>query len=154
MPLNSEIIISDTSCLILLANINELSILKKLGKEVIVTPEISLEFGKPLPDWIKIRSAGDKHYQKLLDREIDKGEASAIVLSLEIVDSILIIDDLKGRKVAEELGVKYSGTLGLILRAKQEGFITSVKPIIDKIRNTNFRFSENLLTTVLELAGE
>jgi predicted nucleic acid-binding protein len=113
-----------------------------------------LEFGKPLPDWIKIRSAGDKHYQKLLDREIDKGEASAIVLSLEIVDSILIIDDLKGRKVAEELGVKYSGTLGLILRAKQEGFITSVKPIIDKIRNTNFRFSENLLTTVLELAGE
>jgi predicted nucleic acid-binding protein len=55
-----------------------------------------------------------------LEREIDSGEASAILLALEIHGSILIIDDLKGRKVASQMSLKYSGTLGLILKAKQE----------------------------------
>jgi predicted nucleic acid-binding protein len=154
MPLNSEIIISDTSCLILLTNIGELQLLEKMGKEVIVTPEISLEFGENLPGWIKVGAAQDNHYQKLLEREIDKGEASAIILSLEIADSILLIDDLKGRKIAEQLGLRYSGSFGLILRAKQEGFITSIKPLIDRIRKTDFRYSEKLLYAILEQAGE
>ena len=91
MPLSSDIIISDTSCLILLTNIGELDILKKLGKQVIVTPEINKEFGKPLPDWIEIKSSKDQHYQRLLEIEIDVGEASAIILAMEIQNSILII---------------------------------------------------------------
>jgi len=53
--------------------------------------------------------------------DLDKGEASAIALSLEMDNSILIIDDLKGRNVAERLNLRYSGTFGLILRAKQIG---------------------------------
>lgn len=154
MPLNSEIIISDTSCLILLNNIAELDLLLNLGREVFVTPEISQEFGKILPDWIKIKSPSNTHYQKILEREIDKGEASAIILSLEMPGSVLLIDDLKGRKVANQMGLKYSGSFGLILRAKQEGLIQSVRPIIDRIRKTNFRFSERLLESILKQAGE
>ena len=154
MPLNSEIIISDTSCLILLTNIDELELLRKIGKTVYITPEINQEFGKSLPDWIKIKEPVDKHYQKLLERDIDKGEASAIILALETPGSILIIDDLKGRKVADEMDLKYSGSFGLILRAKQEGIITSIRPIIERIRSTNFRYSEKLLESLLVQAGE
>ena len=107
-----------------------------------------------LPDWIRIKEPVDKHYQKLLEREIDKGEASAIILALETPGSILIIDDLKGRKVADEMDLRYSGSFGLILRAKQEGIITSIKPIVERIRKTNFRYSERLLKSILDQAGE
>jgi predicted nucleic acid-binding protein len=86
--------------------------------------------------------------------DLDKGEASAIALSLELDNSIVIIDDLKGRNVAERLNLRYSGTFGLILKAKQIGIIQSVKPILTKIRETNFRFSEKLFKVILEQAGE
>lgn len=154
MPLNSEIIISDTSCLILLTNIDELDLLRKMGKAVFITPEINQEFGKSLPNWIKIKEPIDKHYQKLLEREIDKGEASAIILALETPGSILIIDDLKGRKIANEMDLKYSGSFGLLLRAKQEGTLESIRPIIERIRKTNFRYSDKLLESILQQAGE
>ena len=154
MQLNSEMIISDTSCLILLFKIDELDLLKKLSDKVFITKTIKQEFGKSLPDWIEIKSPSDDHYQQILEMELDAGEASAIALSLETDNSILIIDDLKGRKVAERLKLKYSGTFGLILKAKQEGILTNISPIINKIIQTNFRFSENLLETILREAGE
>lgn len=90
----------------------------------------------------------------MLEMDVDAGEASAIALSLEIDRSILIIDDLKGRKIAERLHLKYSGTLGLLLQAKQAGLLTALRPVVDKIRKTNFRFSEAVLNYLLEQAGE
>jgi predicted nucleic acid-binding protein len=154
MPLNSEIVISDTSCLILLYKIDELELLDKLSKNVFITPSIKSEFGQKLPDWIKVKEPSDTHYQKILEMDLDEGEASAIALSFEMDNSILILDDLKGRKIADKLNLRYSGTFGLLLRAKQEGIIVSIKPILDKIRNTNFRFSEKLFDSILEQSGE
>lgn len=154
MPLDSEIIISDTSCLILLTNIDQIDLLRKIGREVYITRAVYQEFGKSLPEWIRLKEPVDKHYQKLLEREVDKGEASAIILALETPGSILIIDDLKGRRVAAEMDLKYSGSFGLILRAKQEGIITSIRPVIERIRSTNFRYSVELLENVLKQAGE
>ena len=61
---------------------------------------------------------------------------------------------LKGRKTAEQLSIRYSGTLGLILRAKEEGILTKVKPILKKIDETNFRVDKNLLFATLKEAGE
>ncbi len=154
MQHSSEIIISDTSCLILLSKIDELELLKGLADNIFITETILQEYGKALPAWIKVKLPSDNCYQKILEMDLDPGEASAIALSLETENSILIIDDLKGRKVAERLKLKYSGTFGLILKAKQLGIVSAVNPIINKIRKTNFRFSENLLEKVLEEAGE
>lgn len=154
MRQNSEVIISDTSCLILLSKIDEFNLLKSIAKKVYITPAIFDEFGKELPDWIIIKSPLNNQYQKIFEADIDPGEASAIALSLELENSILLIDDLKGRKTADRLKIKYSGTFGLILRAKQEGIISSVKPILEKIRATNFRFSESLYSYIIEMAGE
>ena len=65
MPLNSDIVISDTSRLIILTKINELYLLRKMGKEIFITPEIHKELGTNLPDWIKIRKPLDEHFQRL-----------------------------------------------------------------------------------------
>ncbi len=154
MQHNSDIIISDTSCLIILDKIDELELLMKMGRKVFVTPIILKEFGKSLPDWISVLSPENFHYQQILEMDLDEGEASAIALSLEMKNPILMLDELKGRKVAEKLNLRYSGTFGLILRAKQIGLINNVKPILEKIKSTNFRFDEKLFEKVLEQAGE
>ena len=49
---------------------------------------------------------------------MDAGEASAIALASELQPSLLIIDDLKGRKLAEQLHLTYTGTLGICLKAR------------------------------------
>lgn len=154
MQHGSDIIIADTSCLIILGKIAELGLLGKFGKQIHITPIIRKEYGEKLPDWILISHPTNRIYRQILEMELDEGEASAIALSLEMQNSILILDDLKGRKIAAQLQLSYSGTFGLILGAKQLGIIESVKPIIAKIRDTNFRFSKELLDTILEKAGE
>lgn len=153
MPHNSDALIVDTSGLILLNKIDELELLN-MGQEVCITSTIYSEFGIALPEWIKIVEPDNQRYQKILAMDLDEGEASAIALSLDKKNSILILDDLKGRKVADRLNLKYSGTLGLILGAKKAGIIKSVRPILDKVRSTDFRFSDELLKTVLIEAGE
>jgi predicted nucleic acid-binding protein len=154
MQHNSDIIISDTSCLIILDKIDELELLMKVGSKIFVTPIILKEFGKSLPEWVSVLAPENSHYQQILELDLDEGEASAIALSLEMKNPILMLDELKGRKVAERLNLRYSGTFGLILKAKQLGLINSVKPILEKIRATNFRFDEKLFEKVLEQAGE
>lgn len=86
--------------------------------------------------------------------QIDKGEASAIALGLETSEHILILDDWKARKLAERLGLAVTGTLGVIIRAKNNGIITSIKPYLNKIRDTNFRISEELEQDALKEANE
>lgn len=72
-----KIVISDTSCLILLNKIGELDLLRKVYDSVSTTPEIAKEFLEQLPDWINIESVKDIKYQQFLETQIDKGEASA-----------------------------------------------------------------------------
>jgi len=66
--------------------------------------------------------------------QIDKGESSAIALALETPESTVILDDYRARKIAEQLGVNYTGTIGVIIRAKIIGVIPAIKPILSKIK--------------------
>ena len=147
-----KIIISDTSCFIILTNIGELHLLEKLYSKITTTIEIATEFGEPLPEWVEILSVKSKDTQRLLEMQIDKGESSAIALALEISDSLLILDDIKARKVATQLGLSITGTLGIIIKAKLEGIIPSVIPILNKIKQTDFRLSNEMELQVLKAA--
>jgi predicted nucleic acid-binding protein len=84
-----KVIISDTSCLILLDKIGELKLLNKLFGQIIVTQEIANEFKKELPDWFTIEEPANKTYQKILEASLDKGEASAIAFAIEQADCLL-----------------------------------------------------------------
>jgi len=147
-------IIADSSCLILLDKIEELELLRKLFGTVIITSLIAEEFGNPLPEWISIKNPENKNYQKILELTVDPGEASAIALAVEQSDCLLILDDQKARKLAAELNLKFTGTIALLVEAKLNGYITSVRPIINKIRKTNFHLTPELEKKILKSAGE
>ena len=147
-------IISDTSCLILLDKIGELEILNKLFGTIITTQEVLEEFGQELPTWFEIKQPADKNYQAIIEASVDKGEASAIALAIELDDCLLIIDDLKGRKFALQLGLTIIGTIGIIIDAKLTGLIPSDKPVLVKNKATNFRITLELELLILKKAGE
>ncbi len=149
-----EVIISDTSCLIILHKIGELDLLHKVYGSVTTTPEVAKEFVDELPVWIKIESVADLKYQEFLTTQIDLGEASAIALATEKADPLLLLDDLKARRLAIKLNMKVTGTLGVISKAKQMGIIERIKPIIEKLRVTNFRISETVITELLTIHNE
>ncbi len=147
-------IISDTSCLIILSNIGQLELLHKMYGEIVITPEILEEYQDVVPDWIVVQTVSDKYRQRILELQIDKGEASAIALAIEIPGSTLILDDEKARKVARSLDLSFTGTIGVIVKAKLNGVIPEVKSILEMIKKTNFRISTELEIAALKLAGE
>jgi len=149
-----KVIISDTSCFVVLANIGELDLLHKTYEKVITTFEIAAEYGQTLPEWVEIRSATDKYRQQILELQLDKGEASAIALAIEIPESTLILDDYKARKIAERLGLEITGTIGVIVKAKIRGVIPSIRPYLNKIKQTDFRLTPELEQQALSEARE
>ncbi len=149
-----NIVIADTSPLILFHKINELEILKHVYGTLITTPEIASEFGFELPDWITISAVSDKKYQAFLETQVDVGEASAIALAVEFTDALLVLDDLKARKLATRLNLKITGTLGVIHKAKQLSVIAKVKPLVDKLMLTDFRVADEIINELLKLNEE
>ncbi|MEB2777723.1 DUF3368 domain-containing protein [Algoriphagus sp. D3-2-R+10] len=150
----SSIVISDTSSLIVLTKIGQLDLLRQLYSQIITPPEIVYEFGNPLPDWIQVIKVKNLDLKKSLELQLDLGEASAIALAHEIPDSTLILDDLKGRKIAKLLKLKFTGTLGILAKAKSEGLIPALKPVLEKLLETNFRVSNQLIVELLKKYGE
>ena len=148
-------IISNTSCLIILDNIDRLDILQKLYQHIYLTEEVAQEYGKPLENWMTVILVNDKNYLRILNTSVDLGEASTIALSIQMTDdNVMILDDLKARKLAKQLQLKFTGLLGILLKAKQQNIINSVSEIIEQLRSINFRISEKLEKEVLKLANE
>ena len=96
----------------------------------------------------------DKKYQKLLEETLDGGESSAIALVQELNNSLLIIDEVKGRKVAQKLQLDYTGTLGVLLEAKKQGHLNSLQKTLTKLKSKGFRVSKAIEKEVLKKANE
>lgn len=148
-----KITVADTSCLILLNKIGQLELLKKLFDQLTITQTVADEFNKPLPEWINVVAFNSEEIKGLASF-LDFGEATSIALASTKENSLLIIDESKGRKVAREMGIQITGSLGILVAAKQKGFIKAVKPVINKIEQTNFRISESLIRVVIEKVNE
>jgi predicted nucleic acid-binding protein len=146
--------LSNTSCLIALANIQHLDILRLLYEQVHTTEEVQHEFGLTLPSWIKSHKVRDRDKLMILQNLVDLGEASIIALAYQFDDVTLILDDHKARKLANNLGFRHTGLLGILIKAKQVGIISSVNSILEELKAVGFRFSLKLETKILQLAGE
>jgi predicted nucleic acid-binding protein len=149
-----RVIITDTSCLIALSRMDMLFVLKELYREILITPEIAKEYGDSLPDWVLISQVKDVRFQRLLSDYLDKGEASAIALALELKNCTLILDDLKVRKEAEKLRLPYTGTLGVLFKAKQRGIIARLKPCLEQLQGAGFRIAKPIMDELLKRSGE
>ena len=86
--------------------------------------------------------------------QLDKGQSSAIALALETPDSTVILDDYKARKIAHQLGIIYTDTIGVIIKAKLKEIIPSIKPLLEKIKQTDFRLSSEIELLALKEAKE
>lgn len=147
-------VISDTSCLIVLSKIGKLDLLTRVYGTILITDAVAQEFNGTLPQWMQVMNPKDGHYQQILETQVDRGEASAIALALELDDCTIILDDYKARRLADRLGLNVTGTLGVIVKAKRMGIIDSIRPLLSKIRNTDFRLSEELEAKALREAAE
>ena len=148
-----KIIISDTSCLIALSKIDKLDLLKGLFNEVIITSDVFQEFGSKLPDWIIITDVKDKQKQIEIEVQLDKGEASSIALALEIENTTLIIDEIKGRRIAHSLNIDIIGTIGIIILAHKKGLISDLTSLILRLVNKGFRLSDALINKIIDKYG-
>ena len=145
-----RVVISDTSCLIILSKIGCLDILQALFDEVLISEAVSLEFGEKLPTWIIVKQVASRQLEKILLLNVDEGEASAMALYLEQTeDALLVIDERKGRLIAKELGIKIIGTIGLLINAGEKGIIEDLSEIIRRIEQTDFRLSPKLKKQLL-----
>ena len=67
---------------------------------------------------------------------------------------MLLLDDLKARKLAQKLNLRITGALGILHKAKQEGIVERIKPLIDQLLATNFRVSKNIIQELLTINNE
>ena len=87
--------------------------------------------------------------------ELNTGEAEALALALELQADTVLIDESLGRRVAVRLGLKTTGVLALLVRAKANGHVPEVAPLLDQLNATiNFRISPALRARVLRDAHE
>lgn len=148
-----KIIVADTSCLILFEKIKAFKLLKEVYGQIHITKTVFDEFDQEVPVWIKVVEPDSSMY-KGLTTVLDLGEATSISLAAEHENSLLIIDEIKGRKIARKMGIPITGTLGVLVAAKRKGHIKALKPLISKIQQTNFRISEKLIKKILEKVDE
>jgi predicted nucleic acid-binding protein len=158
------IVVSDTSPILSLALIGRLDLLRDLygtitipdavRSEIVATEQSGArEVG--LVDWIIIRPIDLDVVVKLLLREVDRGEAEAIGLALQLDADVLLIDERKARHLAAYLELGVVGLLDVLQEAKQRQLITSVKPLLDDlITRARFRLSHKLYQRTLFTAGE
>jgi predicted nucleic acid-binding protein len=139
------LVISDTTSLILFDKIGKLDLLQKLFNQVTITSKIADEFKKKLPEWITIKDPENTNQLLTLAKSLDLGEASALALSLETGNCLLILDDLKARKLAEGLKLKFTGSIGILLLAQRKGLINNMDEIISIILSTDFRLTNALI---------
>ena len=109
----------------------------------------------PALSWLEIRSVSNRSLVDLLLLELDRGEAGAISLAMELRADLLLIDERRGRTVASRLGLKFIGLLGAVVEGKRKGYVAAVKPILDDLMaQAGFWVSEHLYSRVLREAGE
>ena len=102
---------------------------------------------------IKIEKIKDeKSLSYFLD--LDKGEAEAIVLATEKDSDLIILDESLGRFHAKHVGLKVTGTIGVLLKAKQLGYVKELKPLLFELRTKNVWLSDGFIESILKLANE
>lgn len=143
-----EIIIVDTSVLIAFEKIDLLQILCKIYKEIILPDTVAKEFGNINLDCYSARKVESALANFLMrDLNLGRGEAEVIALAYETNQKALI-DDLKARKVAEDLGLSIGGSIGILLKAEKLGLIDSAFKKTQELKDKGFYVSEELLAKI------
>lgn len=152
------IVVSDTSSVSALLKIDHADLLHRLYGEVLIPEAVRSEllaFFPNLPEFLHCRQVLNLGEVDRLCGELDLGEAEAIVLARESHADILLMDELLGRQIAVREGIPLIGLMGVLLQARREGLIGSVRQVIERLESeADFRLSAELKHFTLKRAGE
>ncbi len=163
MPKTDKIVINTSPLIALVAALGELKILQDLYSEVFVPFEVCQEVEKGYEKlgfeefrnaiWLSKQTA-PTNISTLLVNSLDIGEASVIQLALDRNIETVCIDEAKGRRIARLSGLSLTGSIGILLRAKQEGYPLSIKEAIHRMLSCNIRLSRTVIDFALKIARE
>ena len=156
-------VITNTTPLVSLWLLNRLDLFRDLFGETLIPQAVHLEFlaaetamrQTSLTDapWIRVISLAHPR-RALAFAGLDRGEAEVLALSEERSARLVIIDELAGRRYARRLELPLTGTLGVLLLAKESGLVQAVQPLIELLLQSGMYMGEDLIARVLRLAGE
>lgn len=159
------IVVTDSTVLIGLAKLGQLTLLKEIFSKVSIPDEVFkevVEQGKDKPgskliresSWIETKAVKDKTQVRFLMGSLDRGEAEVLALARELDADLILIDEEKARKSAVIAGFKVMGLLGLFNLAKNKGLIHEVRPIINELKTKKFWISDKVIEEALKKADE
>jgi len=153
-------VISNTTPIIALASIGKLELIPKLFKRIIISEAVRDEINAggmikvPSPEkieWIKIRKNVTGIKDKLL-LDLDEGEKQTILIGIDTNastgDCLLLIDERKGRKIANSKGLRIKGTLGILADAKRRGLIDGFKTNAYRLLENNLYYDLKLIEAI------
>ena len=154
-------VIVNTSPLVALDRIDLLDILPKLFGNVIRPQSVvnELNAGQKIyggsdtlynAEWIQ---TVDDPPEMILRKELGDGETAVIALAVKTEADLVILDDLAARSVAAELGLKITGTIGLLLAAHRKGILPDLKKAVDALKLSGFRLSDAVTASIIESIG-
>ena len=159
--------VSNSSVLIALSSIGQLSLLKQRFFEGVLIPDAVwhevVEVGGGRPGavevqgsgWIQRRSVEDQDHVRLLCAELDIGEAEAIVLARQEQADVVLLDEKEARRVVRRLGMHVLGTVGLLIWARREGLVPSLREQLQALQEEGgFRLGQELCLAALCQVGE
>jgi len=158
-------VVANTTPIIALSLIGKLGVLQHLYGEVLIPPAVRAEVlagGQHgigagefrAATWLQLAPLKDPQLADLLLADLDKGEAEVIALALEQDAGLVILDERLARRHARRLGLTLTGTLGILLKAKERGLVPAVAPLIIELQEGGIRLSHAVVAEALKLAGE
>ena len=151
-------VVTNAGPLIYLAVVSQFELLKQLFGVVYLPQAVYQEIvvhgrGRPgasetntavAEGWLKRIVVEDRIAVDSLLDELHIGEAEAIVLAQELEVGKVLLDDRQARTKAQLMGLAVTGTVGILLLAKHTGIIGDIRQELNRLRASNFRFSQDL----------
>lgn len=156
--------ISNTSPLLYLHLVGQLTLLPQLYGQIVIPLAVQAELqagaargvNVPVPEeysWLRVQSLTTSALLPLVT-DLGRGEAEVIALGLGHAHSRLILDDTLARRIARLNQLRYTGTVGVLLKARECGLLDTVSPVLAALREAGLWLSDTLITAVLNQAGE
>src|SRR3972149_8378965 len=148
-------VIGNTSPLFYLHRVKYLECLERLYGEIIIPDAVVAELeegkrsGEDVPqvseyNWIKIKKVIIPAFIKIIP-DLGLGEAEVLALGCEEVRPLLIIDGGLARKIAKLQTFTFTGTAGVLLKAKKEGYLPEINPILERLKVSGFYLNDKLI---------
>lgn len=159
-------VIVNSTPLLTLGKIGKLEILREMYQEIIIPQAVYKEVTKKedtaskavlsaCHDWIKVQTIKNEDEYAMYRAKLHAGEVEVMILAQQVPKAdLVIIDDMAARKTAEFLKLPLSGTIGVLIKAKQKGFISEVMPIIDELEKNGFFISQRVKSMIAEKVRE